>query len=226
MVLRIGHRGAAGYEPENTLRSFGRALGIGVDMIEFDVHVCASGEMVVIHDETVDRTTDGTGHVSDLTYQELRGLDAGLGERVPTLKEVFDQVLGHSMLNIELKGDGTGHPVLRAVEQYIEAGRAKSNDFLVTSFKVEELVSLRELSDSISIGILTAGDPEDVLGLAGDIDAHAVNPHHSMVGERFVEESHERGLSIYSWTVNDEDIITRMKNLKVDGIISDYPDRI
>ena len=226
MVLRIGHRGAAGYEPENTLRSFSRAMEIGVDMIEFDIHICSTGEIAVIHDETVERTTDGTGHISDLTYQELRGLDAGLGERVPTLNEVFDQVLGHSMLNIELKGDGTGCPVLKAVEQYINAGRAKSDDFLVTSFKVEALVSLRELSDSIRIGILTAGDPEDVLGLAGDLDAHSVNPHHSMVGERFVEASHERGFMIYPWTVNEKDVITKMKNLNVDGIISDYPDRI
>jgi len=226
MILRIGHRGAAGHEPENTLRSFRRALGIGVDMIEFDVHICASGEIVVIHDKTVERTSNGTGYVNDLTYQELRKLDAGLGERIRTLEEAFDLALGCSMLNIELKGDGTGRPVLRSVEHYIETGKAKSNDFLVTSFKFEELVALRELSDTIRIGILTSGNPEDVLEIARDLNAHSVNPHHSTVGERFVEESHERGLMIYPWTVNEKDVIAKMKYLKVDGIISDYPDRI
>jgi len=226
MVLRIGHRGAAGHEPENTLRSFSRALGIGVDMIEFDVHICASGEIVVIHDETVERTTNGTGHVSDLTYLELRDLDAGLGEIIPTLEDVFDLVLGHSMLNIELKGDGTGCPVLRSVEHYIETGQAKPDDFLVTSFNYDELEALRDLSDTIRIGILTTGDPRSTLGLADELDAFSINPHHSKVKEGFVKESHERGLMVFPWTVNEEKAIIGMKDLGVDGIISDYPDRI
>jgi glycerophosphoryl diester phosphodiesterase len=89
MVLRIGHRGAAGHEPENTLHSFEAAVQLGADMVEFDVHVCGSGELVAIHDETVDRTTDGSGAVARMNLRELKALDAGKGEKIPTLREVF-----------------------------------------------------------------------------------------------------------------------------------------
>ena len=92
MVLKIGHRGAMGYEPENTLASFGRAVGLGVDMVEMDVHVCRTGEVVVIHDVSVDRTTDGKGDVSGKSFKDLRKLDAGNGQRIPTLEEVLDLV--------------------------------------------------------------------------------------------------------------------------------------
>lgn len=94
MVLRIGHRGAAGYEPENTLRSFKTALRLGAEMTELDVHICGTGELVVIHDESVDRTTDGSGFVRDMTLDELKSLDAGKGEKIPTLNEVFSTLRG------------------------------------------------------------------------------------------------------------------------------------
>ena len=104
MVVKVGHRGAAGHEPENTLRSFRKALDLGADMVELDVHLCGTGELVVIHDETVDRTTDGSGSVRDMPFHELRGLDAGKGERIPTLREVLDLLEGRAGVNIELKG--------------------------------------------------------------------------------------------------------------------------
>jgi len=111
MVLRIGHRGAAGHAPENTLASFRKAIELGLDMTELDVHVCASGELVVIHDENVDRTTNSKGWVSKLSLTELKRLDAGAGETVPTLAEVLDLLKDRIMLNIELKGLGTAEPV-------------------------------------------------------------------------------------------------------------------
>ncbi len=111
MVLRIGHRGAAGHAPENTLDSFRKAVELECDMTELDVHVCASGEVVVIHDETLDRTTDGKGQVSDHKLSELKQLDAGNGEEIPTLAEVLMLLKDKVMLNIELKGLGTAKPV-------------------------------------------------------------------------------------------------------------------
>jgi glycerophosphoryl diester phosphodiesterase len=107
MVYVIGHRGAAGHAPENTLRSFHKAVELGADMVELDVHLCATGEPVVIHDDTVDRTTDRSGRVRDLSLDELKALDAGDGERVPTLVEVIDEMSGRAALNVELKGLGS-----------------------------------------------------------------------------------------------------------------------
>ncbi len=111
MVLRIGHRGAAGHEPENTLLSLNKAVELGCDMTEIDVHVCASGEVVVIHDEEVYRTTNGTGFVSQMSLDALKALDAGKGESIPTLEEVLSALKGRIQLNIELKGEGTPVPV-------------------------------------------------------------------------------------------------------------------
>ena len=117
MVLRIGHRGAAGRAPENTLFSFEKAVLLGCDMTELDVHLCRSGEIVVIHDETVDRTTDGSGRVSDLTLNELKLLNAGQGEAIPTLYEVLSLLRDMISLNIELKGLGTAKPVSDLVKE-------------------------------------------------------------------------------------------------------------
>jgi len=104
MFLKIGHRGAMGYEPENTLRSFKKALDLKVDMIELDVYVCKSDELIVIHDDKVDRTTNGQGYVVNKTFEELRTLDAGKNEKIPTLSEVLNLVNRKAKLNIELKG--------------------------------------------------------------------------------------------------------------------------
>ena len=113
MVIVIGHRGAAGKEPENTMRSFLTAVKDGCDFVELDVHLTSDGHIVVIHDDTVDRTTDGRGRVSDMDIDSLRSLDAGMGERIPLLKEVLGALGGRCSLNIELKGTGTAGPVSR-----------------------------------------------------------------------------------------------------------------
>ena len=109
--LKIGHRGACGYEPENTLRSFKKALDLGVDTIELDVHKTKDEATVVIHDEKVDKTTNGTGFVADKSLEEIKKLDAGKGEKIPTLEEVLDLVNRKAQVNIELKGEGTARPV-------------------------------------------------------------------------------------------------------------------
>ncbi len=134
-MLRIGHRGACGYEPENTLRSFNRALQLRVDMVELDVHVCRSGEIVVIHDSKVDRTTGGTGYVADKTLDELRTLDAGKGEKIPTLQEVLTLVNRKVKVNIELKGTGTAKPVFQLLEKHVRELGWSYGDFLISSFK-------------------------------------------------------------------------------------------
>ena len=116
-MIRIGHRGAMGYEPENTLRSFKKALALKVDMIEFDVYVCKTGEVVVIHDDKVDRTTNGKGYVVQKTLQELTSLDAGKGEKIPLLEEALDCINKKVQVNIELKGEGTAEPVYKIIQK-------------------------------------------------------------------------------------------------------------
>jgi glycerophosphoryl diester phosphodiesterase len=226
MVLRIGHRGAAGHEPENTLRSFMKAVQLGADMTELDVHLCASGELVVIHDETVDRTTDGSGRVGDMTLGELRTLDAGMGERVPTLEEVLSAMQGRIAVNVELKGRGTAEPVYELVSGLIQRRKWGHRSILVTSFDWGMLEEMHALSDGVRLGPLFHLGPLRALRFAQDIKAHSVNPFHGLTDAMLVGEAHSLGMAVYPWTVNEAQDVARVKGLGVDGVISDYPDRV
>ena len=124
----IAHRGASGYKPENTLASFQKAISLGVDMIELDVFAIRSGEVVVHHDKKVNRTTNGTGNISDYTWSELRLLDAGDGQRIPLLTEVLDLVNGRIPINIELKGHGIAEPVATIIDSYISKKAMAKSD--------------------------------------------------------------------------------------------------
>jgi len=224
MVLRIGHRGAAGYEPENTLRSFRKAIELKADMVELDVHICKSGEVVVIHDEGVDRTTNGTGKVCELTLRELKRFDAGKGEIIPTLEDVMHHIDGATGINIELKGEGTAEPVHRITDEFMDDGWKKSA-LLISSFNLEELMAFKSLSD-IRIGLLYGQLNESILETADRLNAFSLNPYYKGINSDFIKDAHVRGFSVYPWTVNDPRDIAEMKALNVDGIISDYPDRI
>ncbi|UCD45452.1 MAG: glycerophosphodiester phosphodiesterase [Candidatus Bathyarchaeota archaeon] len=226
MVVKVGHRGAAGHEPENTLRGFRRAVELGADMVELDVHLCGSGELVVIHDDTVDRTTNGTGAVSELTFEELSRLDAGLGERIPTLDEVIDVADREIGVNVELKGLGTAGPVHEVIEGAISEKGWSRDGFIVSSFHLGELAAIRELSDQVRTGVLLARDRGGILEFAELNKAYSIHPYFGNVDSEFIGEARDRGLRTFVWTVNDPADIGEMKSLGVDGIISDYPDRI
>ena len=226
MVLRIGHRGTAGHEPENTLRSFEAAVRLGADMVEFDVHVCSSGELVVIHDETVDRTTDGSGAVARMTLRELKALDAGKEEKIPTLGEVFSLLRGRVAVNIELKGRGTAEPVQEYITALIRGGSWSLDEVLVTSFDWRILGVVRELSADTRLGPLVYEDVDEALRVATDLESHSVNPYHRFIDLSFVEEVHDRGINMYPWTVDDPEDIRRVIGMGVDGVISNYPERI
>src|SRR3989344_4626849 len=124
-VLRIAHRGASGHKPENTLAAFAKALEIGVDIIELDVRVCKTGELVVFHDMALERTTNGNGLVADTSLEELKKLDAGGGEQVPTLKEVIDLVNKRVVLNIEMKGKGVVEQLATILKGYLNNGHPR-----------------------------------------------------------------------------------------------------
>lgn len=224
--MRIGHRGASGYEPENTLRSFKKALALGVDMIEFDVHVCASGELVVIHDTKVDRTTNGTGYVANKTLQELKKLDAGKGEQIPTLLEVLDVINQQAIVNIELKGVNTAEPVAKIINEYVTQKGWKYDKFFVSSFNHIELLKFKKLVPQVKTGALLEGIPVRLASFAQDCKAQAIGVFKDYVTQEYVNDAHKKKLKVYVFTVNEPDEIERIKKLGVDGIFSNFPDRL
>lgn len=222
MVLRIGHRGAAGHAPENTLMSFEKAVFLGCDMTELDVHICGSGELVVIHDESIDRTTTGSGLVSELSLDMIRFYDVCKGERVPLLDEVLSLLKGMIRLNIELKGLGTAKPVHDLVKSH-GWGR---DSLLITSFNWDMLREYRILDSNSSIGPLTFGNLGEAMVFAEEIDAYCINPYHGHLTPEYVSEAHDKGFYVYPWTINQPNDIQKAVKLGVDGVISDYPDRV
>jgi len=225
-MLIVGHRGASGSEPENTIRAFDRALSMGADMIELDVHICSSGELVVIHDSTLERTTNGSGEVREHTYSELEPLDAGKGERVPRFASVLDRFLGRIGLNIELKGEGTGMSLAREMDGLSLQNPGPVPALLVSSFKPMELMDLRSARPDIPVGVLFEESPDVFLDFAEELGAWAVHPRMDVVSEGLVKETHRRNLRCITWTINSRIDMEKAVSLNVDGMITDHPDRL
>lgn len=226
MITKIGHRGAMGHAPENTIKSFKKALEFNVDIIEFDVYVCKSGELVVIHDDKVDRTTNGKGFVIEKTLDELKNLDAGDGEKIPLLSEVLDIINKKAKINIELKGPNTAKAVNDLIEIFVQNKGWKYEDFIISAFNHYELKQFNELNPNIEIGALISGIPIGFAEFAEKVNAKYVNLYVEYINQDFVDDAHNRGMKVLVWTVNDYDDIERMKALNVDGIFSDFPDRL
>jgi len=225
-MLNIGHRGAKGHITENTVASFVKALGLGARAIELDVHVCATGELVVIHDFTVDRVTNGSGEVHKLSLAELKSLEVTGGHSIPTLHEVFDAVGKNCFVNIEMKGRHTAQPVSDFIECYVTEKGYHYHDFIVSSFQREELEAMSAINPKVPLGILTQASIHQAWQWAEEFNAVALHPHFSLLTESNVLKAKEAGYKIYTWTVNEPEDIARVKALGVDGIITDYPDRI
>lgn len=219
-ILKIGHRGATGHEPENTLLSFRKALDLTVDGIELDVHLSADGEIIVIHDETIDRTTNQKGLVKNFTVSQLKELG------IPTLAEVVDLVNRNCFVNIELKGTGTAKPVVEIISLYISEKNWNYNDFLVSSFDWQILEEVQAQHPSIKIGVLTEESVADALAFAKKIKAFSIHPDYRLLTKENVALMRENGCKVFTWTVNSMEDIQKIKSFNVDGIISDFPDRI
>ncbi len=224
-ILVIGHRGACGYTPENTLTSFEQALSFGVDAVELDVFLAKSGELVVIHDATLDRTTNGKGKVGDLTLREIQNYKCSDGKPVPTLAEVFDLIDRRCVVNVELKGDQTGVATAKLIQYYVEEKGWSYQDFFISSFNHHELFSFHELQPEVPTGALMEGIPFHYASFAEDIGATHVVLHLLTLNQAFVDDAHKRGLKVFVYTVNKEEDLLWVKALGVDGVISNYPDR-
>lgn len=224
--LAIGHRGAKGLYPENTLGSIRTAMDLGVDMVEIDVHVCRTGEVVVIHDDRLERTTDGTGYVHARSLDYLRQLNAGRGEKVPTLREVLDLIDRRIAVNVELKGRGTLGPVLRILQEYVREKGWVPEQFILSTFMRKKLKRLARLNSRFRIGALLAYRPWGFLSFAKNVGAYSVHLNVNLVNPRIIEQAQRLGLKVYVWTVNQESEIKQIRQFGADGIFSDYPDRL
>lgn len=216
MTWNIGHRGAAGLEPENTLRSFRRAAEEGADALELDLRVTRDGHLVVLHDPTVDRTTSGTGSVHELTLAEVQQLDAGLGERVPTFEEVLEATT--LPIHAELKVVEAAEPLASGILE-----KAAERITLI-SFDPEALRRVKRALPDQPVGLILSGAPPDAAERARSLDADLVSLEAEYLNAEAVERCRRAALKVTAWTVNEPEQMQRVVELGVDGIATDRPD--
>ena len=221
--LCIGHRGAAGHEPENTLRSIHRAIELGAHGVEIDVRF-VDGELIVIHDDRLDRTTNGHGKISRQRFDSLRTLDAGKGEHIPTLREVFDAVDRRAFVNVELKGRGTAAPVQELIREYLDSRGWQPRHFLVSSFYRREL---RVITDPrIRIGLLLTKPTLLYHVSARRVGAWSVHPGVRFTTEKFIAHAHLHGFKVMPYTANKPATIAQLRAMGADGVFTDFPERV
>jgi len=222
MIKVLGHRGAPAYEPENTLASFKKAIELGVDQIELDLRFSKDSKLVVIHDEKLDRTTNGKGLVREFTLAELKKLDAGKGEKIPTLQEVIDLIRDKGIfLQIELKESNMQRHLLDLIQKNNLEERV-----MIISFLHEELRKIKELNPNIKTGILIGQKSIDPLERLRQVRADAVSMRHTLVNKRLVERLHQNNIELTVWVVNEPRDVRRAINLGVDIIGTDKPDLV
>jgi glycerophosphoryl diester phosphodiesterase len=231
-VLMIAHRGASGFAPENTMAAFRKAVALGVTFIETDLQLSRDSRFVAIHDDTVNRTTNGQGAVHDMTLAELRKLDAGswfgsefAGERIPTLEEILEFSKKHdTVFYLELKPGGSWggeHALIGAMRESGEIARC-----VVISFDAAILANLRKIEPTLMTGLLHDGQIEQPLAKALEIGARQLAIRGDLVSPNLLVEARKNDLQVVCWTVNQPAHIRMLSDAGVDGIMSDYPDRL
>ena len=231
--LVIAHRGASGVAPENTLAAFEVAISAGADAIELDVTRCSSGELLVIHDSTVDRTTNGSGLVHTMSYLVLRDLDAGCwfseefrGQQLPSLSEVLDSVGGRIKLNIEIKGHRLRDERIEVDIAGLVRQRHLEDSVVISSFNPLSLRRMRQIAPGIKRGLLYSSEMPFYLARAWSrvlVSPDALHPHYTMVDESYVRWARRKGYRVNVWTVNHLPEMERLIALGVDGIITNHP---
>lgn len=220
-VLRIGHRGAAGHAPENTLAAIQKGIALGVDFVEIDVRRTADGVLVALHDETVNRTTNGKGRVDRLSLQEIKKFNAGNGENIPTLEEVLKVVAGRAGLMLELKVKGMAQ---QAVETMRGAGFR--NPVIYASFLQDELTHVRASDTEGSLMVLFGRLPQAPVARAMEYRPSHVGLRHDTATRRLVDEFHRADLLVFVYTADSPGDIQHALSVGVDGVISNFPERI
>jgi glycerophosphoryl diester phosphodiesterase len=227
----IGHRGAAGYAPENTMVSFERGIALRADAIELDVHPTKDGHLVVIHDPTLERTTNGKGFVAEHTLDQLRALDAGAwfdpsfaGERIPTLREVLEWAHGRTKVVIEIKQGPIFYPnVEKLLLRELDAMQMR-DDVLVISFDHWSVRRIKELAPDIVTGVLYAGRLIDPVAIAKAANADSLLPYWALLTKEEVDRAHDAGLLVSPWGGPEQDYRFILAT-GVDAVAADFPDR-
>lgn len=242
-IAIIAHRGASGSAPENTIAAIQLALKMEADMIEIDVHLSKDGIPVIIHDETLNRTTNGKGEVKNFNVEDLKKLDAGkwfsdkyIGEKIPTLEEVITLIKGKCILLIEIKHGSSIYPNIEKTVLEIIHDKKAEKECIIQSFECEVLDNLRKLNCPVEIQKLVTGN---VPFLPLHIDSKlkfgsiyqyqkvsAINPNFKFVNTNAVNKIHASGKKIFTWTVNEEQEMKRMIEYGVDGIITNFPEKL
>jgi len=237
-IVRIAHRGASGdgHAPENTLAAFKKAIEMGVDGVECDVHCTKDGQVVVIHDHTLNRTTDIKGAVEEMTLDEVKKADAGAwfdprfaGERVPTLRELLELTKGKAITVIEIKSENIADKVVKEIKD----GRAES-EVVIISFHASALRDAQEIYPRIPRGFLIGGRKAirrhtgilDLIHQAAEAGASVLDLSSKIITPPLVKESHRRGMGVWAWTVDDEAEMKSLAEMYIDGITSNYPEKL
>ena len=227
-TLSIGHRGAKGYVAENTYESISKAIELGVDGIEIDVFKCASGELVLFHDKNLQELTGESGFIENLTIKELENFLVLGKYKIPTLTDVLTRIEEPLFVNIELKGLNTAKAASQIIADLSKNTSWTIENFIISSFNWGELEQFRSIDKNTPVGVLVSKSMSinEAIEFGKRINAQAIHPNFKLLNDKAVKKIKKNGFKIYTWTVNNEDDINFMKKLKVDGIISDYPDRI
>jgi glycerophosphoryl diester phosphodiesterase len=221
----IGHRGAAGTSPENTLLSIKEALNYGVDWVEIDVRI-VDDTIIVLHDETLDRTTNGSGSIYQYSIADLRKVDAGCGEKIPLLVEVMQAIDARAGLNIEIKQQHIVQQLISLTNEYLALQPNWRNHLMLSSFIPEVMTELSLVApDGCLLGALSDSNLVDPIQLAHRFNAYSTNISLGQLSRALVEQAHRHGLKVLVYTVNDAADIRRCFELSVDGIFTDFPER-
>lgn len=218
-TLIIGHRGAGALEPENTLLSLAKGIECGANLVEVDARTSKDGHLVVIHDRTLERTTSGKGLVKDFTLQELKSLDAGRGERIPTLEEVLNFTKGvNAKLIIEIKEEGTEDAIARGV-----GNSGLEDSVILISFNPKSVRRVKELLPKVKTGFIFPRPLKNPVGLALGLHSDVLLPQHGLVTAKLVDSSHKHGIKVFSWTLNSTEEFRSAVKLGLDGFATDNP---
>lgn len=220
-ILRIGHRGAAGHAPENTIAAIRTGISLGVDFVELDVQRTHDGRLVLIHDKLVDRTTNGTGRLCEMSWDELQLLDAGDGERVPSVEAALAAASGRAGVILEAKTPGIGADLYNAVQ-----AMAFSGSVIYASFLHAEILAIRRIDPQARTMALMECIPLSGAALAREGNATLVGLAFDAATAEFVTAFHDASLEVLLYTINEPRLIARAIDLGADGIISDYPERV
>ncbi|MEI5639629.1 MULTISPECIES: glycerophosphodiester phosphodiesterase [unclassified Pseudoalteromonas] len=222
MIQVLAHRGASGSYPENTLAAIQAALDVGVDGIELDVQSCAD-DYAIIHDTWLDRTTNGVGRVNQQPQSYLAQLDAGKGQGIPTLQQVFNTIGTQTDINLELKHTFSLDKFVDYIEDHIQRGVITREQLLLSSFDHHQLLWLKQKLPWVRIGALTASIPVHYAQFAESLHAYSIHMDKNFINHEYVLDAKTRGLKVFAYTVDKQQDIELMLDLGVDGIFTNFP---